>query len=240
MKALLLTIVSLGLACPLPLAYAATDASWNEVAHWPDFTGGTWEAPGAEGSPHAEDLPLNPAAQQFLQRYGRRYGSGAASCAPRGMPWSLGNQFIYSRGVIVILGAPDFYQVLRRVYMDGRGHDGAEPSYFGHSTGRWEGLTLVIDTVGFVPEELLTEGLPNYGQSHIIERYRLVSPGTLQLQLTVKNPALLTHDWTQTRTYHLQKGEDVRESYCVNNRDQNNQINLSPPEPLPPLPGSAQ
>ncbi|HTP39319.1 MAG TPA: hypothetical protein VMI92_07060 [Steroidobacteraceae bacterium] len=217
---------------------ARAASGWQDVAHWPDFTGGVWESPGADGSPHAEDLPLNAVAQQLIKKTAAHYGSGAGSCAPRGMPWNLGNQFIYSRGLILILGAPDYYQVLRRVYMDGRAHDDPDPTYFGHSIGRWEGKTLVIDTVGFLPEELLTEGLPSYGKTHIVERYRLLAPGKLQLDLKVSNPALLTHDWTQRRVYTLHKGEDVPESYCANNRDAGGVTNLAPPPTLEPLPGA--
>lgn len=224
------------LACTTMGAGAA--ASWQDVARWPDFTGGVWESPGADGSPHAEDLPLNATALELIKTTAAHFGSGAASCAPRGMPWNLGNQFIYSRGLIVILGAPDYYQVLRRVYMDGRQHGNPEPTYFGHSIGHWEGGTLVIDTVGFLPEEILTEGLPSYGKTHIVERYRLLAPGKLQLELTVSNPALLTHDWTQTRVYTLHKGEDAPESYCTNNRDQGGRPNLNPPTTLEPLPGA--
>lgn len=216
---------------------AAAAPTWAEVQKWPDFTGGVWESQGAEGSPHAEDLPLNAAARTAIARAGNRFGSGAGSCAPRGMPWSLGNQFIYSKGLIVMLGAPDYYQVLRRIHMDGRGHGDPDPTYFGHSIGHWEGRTLVIDTVGFLPEELLTEGLPSYGKTHIVERYRLLKPGSLQLQLTVSNPALLTHDWTQTRVYQLRRGEEVPEAYCTNNRDQGG-MNLTPPPVLEPLPGA--
>jgi len=234
LKFCLFMLLSAAPASPL-LAGSASD-TWAQLAAWPDFTGGVWESPGANGSPHPEDLPLNAVGRDALKRLSSRYGSGAASCAPRGMPWDLGNQFIYTRGMIVMLGAPDYYQVLRRIYMDGRPHGDPDPTYFGHSIGRWQGDTLVIDTIGFLPEELLTEGLPNYGRSHIIERYRLLAPGTLQLKLTVSNPALLMHDWSQTRLYHLHRGEQVPESYCSNNRDQGGHTDLSPPAPLPPLP----
>jgi hypothetical protein len=221
---------------------AATDGttsiSWSEVAEWPDFTGGVWQSAGAEASPHVEDLPLNAAAKELLRHPKGRFGSAAATCAPRGMPWSLGNQFIYSRGLILILGAPDYYIVVRRVYMDGRGHDDPEPSYFGHSTGHWENDTLIIDTVGFLPEELLTEGLPSYGKTHIVERWRLLGPGRLQLRLLVDNPYLLTHAWSQTRIYHLTKGEEVPETYCTNNRDESGEPDLTPPMTHTPAPGS--
>jgi hypothetical protein len=63
-------------------------------------------------------------------------------------------------------------QSYRVMYMDGRGHPAnLTRNYFGHSTGRWEGDTLVIDTVGFSERFWMNrDGLPHTSQLHLIER----------------------------------------------------------------------
>jgi|SRR5688572_8055515 len=60
----------------------------------------------------------------------------------------------------------------RVIYMDGRGHPAnLTPGYFGHSIGRWEGDTLVIDTVGFSERFWMNrDGLPHTSQLHLVER----------------------------------------------------------------------
>ncbi|MFT3905660.1 MAG: hypothetical protein QM718_05090 [Steroidobacteraceae bacterium] len=224
--------LAVSLCCSMGVASAASaTSSWQDVSKWPDFTGGLWTAPNADGAPHAEDLPLKPQAQAAIRQAMGRFMAGAAggTCIPRSMPRHLGNQFIYSRGMIVILGTPDYYMVVRRVYMDGRAHGNPEPTYFGHSIGHWDQDTLVIDTVGFLPDAQLTDGIAGQGQTHIVERYRLLAPGKLELKLTVENPAVLTTAWTGTRVYTLEKGEDTPEAYCTNNRDLAGGVDLQPP-----------
>ena len=204
-------------------AVASSDvakSSWAEVVSWPDLQGGIWHADKADGAPHAEDLPLKPEIEKLQQQLADKFWSGelAGSCKPRGMPRHLGNQFIYSSGMIVILGQSDYYQVVRRVYMDHQ-QEMIEPAYFGTSNGHWEDGTLVIETTGFWPDQDLTDFVPGYGETSVIERYRLLEPGRMELQLTVKNPAVLTEPYQTTRIYTLQPGEQVLESYCTNNRD---------------------
>lgn len=205
-----------------PVSGNATAAAnkWRQTASWPDFQGGLWYADRADGSPNAQDLPLKPEAAEQAKELAKRFWSNefGGSCKPRGMPRHLGNQFIYSRDMIVMLGQADYYQVVRRIYMD-RKHEVIEPAYFGTSNGHWEGDTLVIDTTGFWPDQDLTDFVPGHGQTHIVERYKLLKPGALQLQLTIENPAVLTRPYQVTRVYTLQPGEETLESYCTNNRD---------------------
>src|SRR5688500_6762227 len=54
-----------------------------------------------------------------------------------------------------------------------------KPSRAGHSIGRWDGDTLVVDTVGFLPGSL-TGNLPHSGKLHVVERFTL-NPATLEL-----------------------------------------------------------
>ena len=66
---------------------------------------------------------------------------------------------------------------VRRIWLDGRALPATpEPSWFGTSRGRWEGQTLVIETVGLREDAIVSDnGLPHSGQLRVIERLRVVN-----------------------------------------------------------------
>jgi hypothetical protein len=69
---------------------------------------------------------------------------------------------------------------MRTIHMDINAHPaGIEPSRLGHSIGRWENDTLVVDTIGFTPGGLIT-GVANSEELHVVERYR-VDPESMEL-----------------------------------------------------------
>ena len=68
----------------------------------------------------------------------------------------------------------------RTVHMNMTAHPAkVAPSRAGHSIGRWDGDTLVVDTVGFEPGSLAGT-LPHSGKLHVVERFTL-NPTTLEL-----------------------------------------------------------
>ena len=102
----------------------------------------------------------------------------------------------------------------RFIYTDGRQHpDTKAPSYvpsgFGHSTGRWEGDTLVVDTIGFParvcdsrrPVMLVPGGGRAKDTSHLVERFRLADPETLSVTFTWEDPTVYVKPHTYGYTY---------------------------------------
>jgi hypothetical protein len=100
------------------------------------------------------------------------------------------------------LGDPGVHRV---VYMDGRPHpDDMIPSWLGHSIGRWEGDTLVVDTVGFNDRFWFDRrGTPHTEQLHIVERYSRPNWGTLVNDVTLEDPGALSHPVTLRFTARL-------------------------------------
>jgi hypothetical protein len=82
----------------------------------------------------------------------------------------------------------------RVVYMDGRKHpDDLLPSWYGHSIGRWEGDTLVIDTVGYNDKFWFdSRGTPHTEQLHTVERWTRTSWGRIENDFTLEDPGALT------------------------------------------------
>jgi hypothetical protein len=84
--------------------------------------------------------------------------------------------------------------VVRRVRMNAAHPAKVQPSRQGHSIGRWEGDTLVIDTIGFEPDPSgLGMNVPSSTRKHTIERLTLTEARTrLRYEITVEDPAYLT------------------------------------------------
>ena len=89
---------------------------------------------------------------------------------------------------------------VRIVPLDGRAH-GDVRQWMGDSRGRWEGQTLVVDTINFFVDEKSTDTIGStvfgYGpRTHLIERFTRVDADTLVYEFTVDDPDRLTRPWT--------------------------------------------
>jgi hypothetical protein len=94
---------------------------------------------------------------------------------------------------------------VRHIYTDGRRHpaeDDLWPTLLGDSVGRWEGETLVIDTIARTAGPISMFGPAQLSeQAHFTERVRRIDKDTLEDQLTIEDPASLTRPWTITLRY---------------------------------------
>jgi hypothetical protein len=87
---------------------------------------------------------------------------------------------------------------IRFIYTDGREHPRPlELTWNGHSIGRWEGDTLVVDTVGIRDEGWITsDGHEHSMHLHVVERFRRVDAGTLEIERTLSDPIALAKPYT--------------------------------------------
>lgn len=215
------------------LAQPATKKiTWTEVAKWPDFTTGIWvrensmptgdralppviDAGGHPLNAVAAGIPLKPNLVAKANEAAQKQATGGGSCEPAGVVLDSGERFYFAKDAIVIGGWADWYNAWRRVYMNRTGHGDPEPSYFGDSVGRWEGDTLIIDTVAIRAEAQLARGLPlDSTATHVVERFHLTAPDTMELKKTVENPELLSKPWTTTTILHRKQSEEFTEAYC--------------------------
>jgi hypothetical protein len=130
---------------------------------------------------------------------------------------------------IVILYEPS--PVPRRIFMDGREHpDELDPTWLGHSIGRWEGDTLVVDTIGVNGRSRPLNGylsgavnsrtetsprLPVSDELHMVERIRLVGDGEyLEDEITITDLKTYTRAFTVKRYWQRRVDLDVIEYFC--------------------------
>jgi hypothetical protein len=120
-------------------------------------------------------------------------------------------------GLMVILYERD--TVYRQIFTDGRPLPvDPQPSFYGYSTGKWEGDTLVVQTNGFRDGLWLDiSGTPLTDAAKVTERYHRPNFGNLQIDVTIDDPNAYTKPWTiwvnQTRVVDT----DLLEFFCTDN-----------------------
>ena len=168
------------------------------------------------------DLPLTPAGLERL-KYNQQptTPSPIVNCLPDGMPHGnvLPQPFkvVHSAGVIVLL-----YEVgttFRQVFMDGRKLPiDPSPTWQGYSVGRWDGDTLVVDTIGFNDRSWLdVRGTPHSEEMRVEERFRRRDYGHLDLTTTITDPKTFTRPITFSVVLNLMPDTELLEHYCAEN-----------------------
>lgn len=151
----------------------------------------------------------------------------SARCLPNGVTL-LGSVDVYklvqTPALLVIL-----YQVdpadYRQVFLDGRDHPkDLDPTWKGHSVGKWEGDTLVVDTIGFNDKSWIADAFPvlspHTEMLHLTSRLRRPDLGHLQMEVTFEDPGAFAKPWTLKTVSDLARGEEVQEWICnENNQD---------------------
>jgi len=110
--------------------------------------------------------------------------------------------------------------------MDGRKHpakqDAPQTTWYGHSTGKWDRETLVVDTVGPFfgsPRMLLdTAGHPMSEDLHLTERFKRLDADHLSYEVTVDDPKYYTKPSTNSRVFtRMKPGQEIMEYVCTEN-----------------------
>jgi hypothetical protein len=106
--------------------------------------------------------------------------------------------------------------MIRRIYMDGHEPPAyLPPSLMGFSVGHWEGNELVIETTNYAPAQLTGDGVRQYGDMAVLERYRLVDDGLgLEGEALITAPGTFKEPWLRTFTWELDPDGMIYESIC--------------------------
>jgi len=109
----------------------------------------------------------------------------------------------------------------RQIFLNEHEHPkDLDPTWYGHSIGKWEGDELVVDTIGFNGKTWLDlAGHPTSDQLHVIERYSRPDFGHLKLVITIEDPVMYTKPWEVTEITPILQGEIIEYICNENNLD---------------------
>jgi hypothetical protein len=168
--------------------------------------------PGATVFTKSKMAPFKPGGEALFYepRTGDpRHDEPRAFCMPSGFPSAFLGPFPYPIQMVqnkdYLVMVAEFQRTTRLIPLDGREHlKGIEPTYFGDSVGRWEGDTLVIDSTNFKRWSLDDYYYTNRNEYrmhsdafHTIERIRFKDRETLSYQITIDDPKIFMHPWTE-------------------------------------------
>lgn len=183
----------------------------------------------AQGLKPGEELPLLPIARQLRDLRSQPKNETDDPhlwCMPMGVPRTTPYPFRFVQNYTH--KAPTHLFVLfeatihtyRQIFMDGRRHPAdLDPTWFGHSIGRFERDTLVVDTIGFNDKFWFDrQGTPHTEQLHTVERWTRLNEGTLRNEVTIEDPGAFARPFVTTWTARLAPGGDeLMENFCQEN-----------------------
>lgn len=133
------------------------------------------------------------------------------------MTWNLPFEIIQGPNRVLLMYEYDHW--VRRISMNEQHPKDLELTWMGHSIGKWEGDTLVVDTVGMHDDSWLDQaGHERTTNLHIVERFRRVKHDTLEVEITIEDPALYTKPWTRKMTYELRPDYQIEEQVFCDDR----------------------
>jgi hypothetical protein len=207
----------------------------------PDFTGvwGTFTAGRGGGDPKlapppAGQLVLKPeyakpyearrAAEAEANKRGEQLASSGAQCIPYGVPTMMSVavypvEIIQTAKQVTIIS--EAFSEVRRVYLDRPQAplEDVPPGYYGRSVGKWDGDTLVVDTIGIKTSASGYRGMPHSEKMRITERFKMITPDVMHDQITIDDPVVLEKPMVYTLAYKRLPNYEMVEFVCDNNRE---------------------
>ena len=214
-------IFSAAAVAVLALSPAARGQNATEQAHTPDISG-VWQVAKVQGVLFPNGgAPLQPSAEAKFKAANPQTNDPNLGCLPEGMPRfmlsiPLPMEIFQTPTRVVIIR--EGVQVFRQIYLNRQHLRDLDPTYSGDSVGKWEGDTLVVDTIGLNDKTWVDNaGLPHSEAMHVIERIRRVDHDTLVDDLTIEDPMTYTKPITAQRVWKLKPGWEIQEFVCTEN-----------------------
>ncbi|MGX7895951.1 hypothetical protein [Tsuneonella sp. HG222] len=204
---------------------------YDELDALPDW-GGIWflnfemPAPGAVQSQpklKGEYLERYEAWRQAVIANNGDAPRNRSNCSPPGMPILMQIpqypfEYLFTPGRVTI--NQEAWMQSRTIWTDGRQlPEDPSPAFNGHSIGKWEGGTLVVDTIGLNEDIELGMGMFHSAQLSVRERIRLdgTDPDKLVNTITLTDPLALEEPYNFTVSYKRDRNGALLEFQCAEN-----------------------
>ena len=180
---------------------------------------------GSKAEPDVPFLPWTRAIYDYNSRNNSKYDPEGYCLPPGGprlmatpYPMEIIQQPDHKRILMIFEGATHIW---REIYMDGRPHprgDDLNPTYLGHSVGRWEKDTLVVDAVGFNENSWLDYyGHPHTDLLHVVEKFTRPNKATLHYEALIDDPGAYARPWTVAWNIPWKADGELVEYICQEN-----------------------
>jgi hypothetical protein len=214
------------------LVAAWPKGSYAGLDRLPDW-GGVWVLTRGRPAPGAAPPEQPKLKGDYLARYQAwqketRENNGVAkkdvsNCMPPGMPRMMGTgqypvEFLFTPGRVTM--QHEAWMQTRSIYTDGRPHpEDWEGGIFGHSIGRWEGDTLVVDTIGIKTITEMETGMKHSDKLHLTERIRLspTDANMLLVEMTLADPEALEAPYRRNYSFKRERDWTLMEFVCAEN-----------------------
>jgi hypothetical protein len=213
-------------------------ANWDIQDHaaqpgpYPHLLGATMYVPPGKGVVEGNDIPYQPwALEKKKENFAKRMvmdtedltvGDPEAKCYLPGVPRAtyMPYPFQIIQGPTRILIAYEFAHAEREIHLEKVDASPylAVPTWMGHSEGRWEGDTLVVDVRGLIDQTWFDRAGNFHSDAlHVVERYTPMGPDALMYEATIEDPKVFTRPWKMSMPVyrHLDKHAKIHEVQCV-------------------------
>lgn len=204
-------------------------AHYARLGDLPDWSG-VWSPDWALTARNRGTTPqFTPAGAALAAKYkasqerGENLQTQAANCVPPGLPGLMSQpypiEFMVRPGAVYLI--TETYSQVRRIYTDGRPlPDDPDLWFNGHSVGRWEGVTLIVETSGLNPQNVLVPGIHATEQTRLHEKMWSEKPGELIIETTITDPAYFAQPFVTRSVFSRKTDWEMREFVCAeNNKD---------------------
>jgi hypothetical protein len=170
-------------------------------------------------------LPLTPLGQEILKKRvaDNSKDNPEAWCLPMGImqfhTQGAPRKFVQTPKLLVIL-----YEAssgIRQIFLDGRKAPTGDPQpwFYGYSTGRWEGDTLVVETTHMREDGWLDIiGSPLTDAATLTERFHRTSYGQMTIDVTVNDPKVYSRPWSVRVNQRIMPEQEIIEFICEENQ----------------------
>ena len=213
-------------------------ASWDIQDHatqpgpYPHLLGAAFYVPPGKGVVEGNDIPYQPwALEKKQENFAKRMvmdtedlkvGDPEAKCYMPGVPRAtyMPYPFQIVQGTDQILIAYEFAHTDRVIHLekvDPRPYLAVD-TWMGHSEGRWEGDTLVVDVRGLIDQTWFDRAGNFHSDAlHVVERYTPMGPDALTYEATIEDSKVFTRPWKMSMPVyrHLEKDARIHEVQCV-------------------------
>jgi len=224
-------MIAAALSAALPANAQTAKAGIPRLANGkPDFNG-VWQRPyvpdmskNGGGQQGAAELPFTAEYAQKFKNYDPAKFDYTGHCLPQGLTRSMNSPFpvriVQTPEIMAILY--EAWNVFEIIHTDGRGHPkDLDPTWIGNAVGKWDGDTLVVDSIGFNDKTNLdTVGHPHSDALHVVERFTRTDDKHIAYEMTIDDAKAFTRAWKNTRMFTLRPDWEIMEYSCEeNNKD---------------------